>query len=167
MIYSTFATLRDADQAYMDLLQLGANLQDLIVISRESFADPVLQIDDGTLGMAPRRPEFLYTHRTICDAPDVFGDGSPPLRRSPFGDNPGDKGIASGLNYAGDLYERVLELGFSGETAQRLEGAILDGGAILIARVPSGPINDIQAWFLIERSSGVSLAQLPVGPYVI
>lgn len=162
IIYATFRDSDKVDQAFVDLLQLGVDPQDLIVLTRRSYRDPALHVDGGLPGVTG------HAH----SGPYVAEDGvsqdaqAEPGRHTPFADETGGIGIEDSLESEGDLTSRFIELGFGNQMAANLENTVIDGGAILIMRSPSGAIDDVQAWAVVERSGGTGLAQMRSGPYV-
>ncbi len=163
-IYATYSSPENANHAFVELLQRGANFFDLILLTRRSYQSTGSLTDDGRLDVPTRGPiELEHT----SDVPlGIDTDMYPAEYRHPFSDGPGGIRLLDNLRQPGDLAACLRELGFHDEIARNIETTVLDGGAMLISRTPSGPVEDLQAWEALERCGGTILSPAQTNPYL-
>ena len=165
-IYAKYRSPEMADGAFMEFLQRGANLLDLVVITRSTFQDPDCKTDDGRLAVSERQELGHEPFR-----PDVFIPQIPPEEeilnyRDPFEVTEDGICLLDRLKYPGDLVSCLQDLGFDTHSAQDAEASVLDGGAVLILRVPSGPVDEVQGWETIQRNGGTAMMPSGANPYL-
>jgi len=159
-IYASYPTADKADLAFMELLQRGANLLDMTVVTRRAY-DITAESDDGRL----RADE----HGCLASPPmppDDLPAGYSAVERDPFSPEPGGVQILDNLAYPGDLAECMKKLGFADQVADDAESAILQGGGLLLVRIPSGAVDETLAWEALERFGGDIVAPIHNNPYL-
>jgi len=165
-IYATFQSPDSADLAFVELLERGVSLLDVVVLTRLAYKEPEPGTEDGRLDIS----EHGQLEHGCADAtpipPEPFALGDVPPVRDPFEQTEGGIRLLDNLTYPGDLAECLQKLGFTEHAAQTTERAMLDGGAILILRVPSGPVEELQAWEAIERFIGTIVVPTQRNPYL-
>ena len=135
IIYAVYGSVEKAHQAFGELLQRGASLLDLVVITQATY-----QID--------ARVEDI------------------PVSQDPFGVTPGGIRLLHSLRDAGDLADCLQDMGFGEQAAEAMERTVLEGGAAIILRVPSGALEVLQAWEAIESHGGTILTPIHNRPYL-
>jgi hypothetical protein len=160
-LYATYDGPGTANDAFVELLQRGVSYMDVVLISKRTYRDPAFDADDGRLDV----PESVVL-ASDENAPVIPPEEDIPMRKDPFGEIPGGMWLLDNMRYAGDLTTCLKELGFSRDLARDMETSVLQGGAILILRVPSGPVDDIQGWQAMERHGGTILTPRYNGPYL-
>jgi len=165
-IYAKYRSQEMADQAFLELLQRGVNLLDLVVITRRTFQNPDFDTDDGRLSIYERQEVEQEPLPSVASLPPIPYDEALPPNRDPFEVTPAGVRILDSLRYPGDLSECLHDLGFAHREAQDVENTVLNGGAALILRVPSGPVEEFQAWEAIERNGGAILNPIQSRPYL-
>ncbi len=164
VIYATFHDPAKVDQVALELLERGLDSQDLIVLTRGSFRDSTIHDDQGPLNLAEALEQLQ-----IPEGSSNIDPGAVDMEltfRDPFGGDDGGKGIDADLRSEGDLAQKLVALGFGEQMSQSLERTVLSGGALMIMRSPSGPVDDVQAWEIVERYGGTGLAQMRSGPFL-
>jgi len=165
-IYATFETPYKADEAFLMLLEQGVSLLDMVVITRKAYKDQPLGESDGRLDVA-EIGQLEHGCLTAVSTPrDPNDKAEMPTCRNPFEDEIGGIRLLENLAYPGDLTECLKKLGFKEEVARDAETSMLEGAALLIVRVPSGPVGDVQAWEIIERFDGIVLAPIHNSSYL-
>lgn len=159
IIYATYRSPGEADQAFVELLQRGASILDLAIITQHTYQDNA-GTDDGRLDIS----EPLFERGVGMIAPPEPGHVAEP--RDPFLDPPAGIRMLDNLHYPGDLAGCLSLLGFAEPAALDIETMVLRGGAFLILRIPSGPVNDMQAWEAVERYGGTVMAPAQSHPYL-
>lgn len=160
-IYASFGSNDKADQAFVDLLERGASVLDLVVITQKAYDQSGDRPSDGELP--------VEEHGCLASPPPLPAEvleNNPYLERDPFSPEPQGVKILDNLAYPGDLTLCLEKLGFNEQLAQDAESAVLRGGAFLIARIPSGSVDEYQAWEVIERFAGNIVAPINKNPYL-
>jgi hypothetical protein len=165
-LYAMYTSPANANDAFVELLQRGAGYMDILLITKRTYKDPAFDPDDemldvpGTVQMPDMSPHSAGDPESIPPEENI------PLQSSPFGDIPGGMWLMDNLRYPGDLTACLRELGFARDLARDLETSVLQDGALLIMRAPSGPVDDNQGWQTMERHGGAVVAPRLGNPYV-
>lgn len=164
-LYSTFHTPQKANETYAELLQRGASGGDVIAINRHSYKDPALDFEE-TIFELPEPILLVSEPAAEWETAGMPPEENIPKRDDPIGDVPGAVWLLDNMVYPGNLAACLRELGFTREAARNIETNVLDGGALLVMRVPSGPLDDEQTWQVIERKGGTVVTPVSRNPYL-
>ncbi len=157
-IYTTFRDSDQAGAAFDELLTQGASLLDVAVINEHAYQAPEIDTADGQM------------EHGCSGSEENPIDGEAPLEipecLDPFEDAPCGIHILDNLTYPGDLSNCLNVLGFARPVAQQMEATVLEGGALLILRLPSGSINEEVAIDVMEAFGGSTLTTSHFRPYL-
>jgi hypothetical protein len=146
ILYSEFRTPEEANLAGEELASRGVDHGDMLVITKYSYKDPAFDADDE---------RFELLEPVVMDFGDMPVQGSTqPARTDPFGEVSGEVWLLNNMRFPGDLTKRLRDLGFSRKEAFQLEKAMIDGGAIMMLRLPSRSIDEFGAAGIIKRYQG-------------
>jgi len=183
-IYATYASPERADLVFVQLLECGASLLDIVVITAKTyqgrFSEPkerevtVMEIaESGDIAF-----DVDQTARESADAAktqpglDMLALDPTQYAKQAYGWDPFEQtedGICllDQLSIPGDLASCLRNLGFSDLTAHQMETLVLNGGALLILRVPSGPVTDLQGMALVQQGDGDLRSPTESNPYMM
>jgi len=165
-IYATYRAPEKADQAFVEFLERGASILDIVVLTKSAYRDAAAGTDDGRLDISEHGllehgcMSAKSTSADSCSAENLTAT------RDPFEEAEGGIRLLDNLSYPGDLKECLKKLGFAEQIAQDMEDAILEGGALLILRVPSGAVEDLQAWEVVGRYGGTIFSPVTNSAYL-
>jgi hypothetical protein len=165
-LYATYDSPNRANQAFVELLQRGVSFMDVLLITQRTYVDPEFPSEDGRLNFPPHDLLDSNSLESAFESPNFPPEEDIPTRGDPFGDTPGGVWLLDTVRYPGDLTSCLKELGFDHQVARDVETVVLEGGAVLIMRVPSGPVDDIQGWQSMERHGGTIMAPRRGNPYL-
>jgi len=172
VICAAFSAKGDAEGAYTDLIQVGACREDLTILSHQVAEASPEAVDDGRLDVPESasddsdstepRPEGASPEPP--DQPDLEGF---PSMRTPFGEVPTGPSLFVTIDKPGDLVPHLMEIGMGMSISRALENVIIAGGAILLARTPTGLVDDILAEQIMQQCGGTGVARSERGPYML
>jgi len=155
-VFATFENPKRANEAFIDLIQQGVSYMDAVVLTRKTYRDSTGDATDGRL--AP--PD------TLGEEAQVVAEPPTPADSDPFRDSKGGMWLIENMRYPGDLTECFKELGFSPELAHETETGLLAGGAIVVVRMPSGPVDEEFGSKILQRHEGAVLPVPKGNPYL-
>jgi len=183
-IYATYASPERADQVFVQLLECGASLLDIVVITTQNYQGRFSEPDDRPLTVQ----EIAETEKIAFDIDQSARESADAAQTPPgidmlaldpaqyakqaYGWDPfeqTDNGVCllDQLSMPGDLASCLRNLGFSDLTARQMETVVLNGGAILILRVPSGSVTELQGVALIQQGDAELRSPTESNPYLI
>jgi len=165
-LYSIYASPSNANDAFVELLQRGVSYLDVVLITKRTYKDPAFDPDEEQLEVPGTIDMLSFGQNPAVDLESMPPEETLPLQNDPFGDIPGGMWLLDRLRFPGDLTASLKDLGFARDLARDLEAGVLQDGALLILRVPSGPVDDIQGWQAMERHGGSIVAPRLGNPYV-
>lgn len=165
-LYATYENPSFANQAFVELLKRGASYMDVILVTKRTYIDTDLEAADGRLDVPPAALIESHVLQVSKDNANTKPESDITEKADPFGEKQGSVWLLESVRYPGDLTNCIIQLGFSDQSAREAETAILEGGAMLIVRVPSGTVDDIQGWRAMKDHGGKILTPKSGSPYL-
>ena len=151
LIIAKFDSIGEAEKAFADLLERDARAEDLTIAAMHVPVEPTLAhkpepVEEGEPadlppGASPPPPD-LPEHEEF------------PTIATPFGLVPGGPRILISDGHSGDLILKLMELGIGDSISLALADTVMAGGALLLVQTPSGDVDELLAWQVIEQCGG-------------
>lgn len=164
VILAMFEAPSEAEWAFLEILQIGANPRDVTVFALRTIENPGSPADDGRLSAAEDVPIHEHAPGALPETPDLPPAEYLPTFVTPMGEVPAEEGEFLQPEHPGDLIGRLKELGVGEAVAAVVRDVVMEGGAVLSVNTPTGGIDDFRAWEIIERCGGRGMAVS--GPYL-
>jgi len=166
IVYAAFDSPAGAEWAMSELFSLGAHAHDVTLVALRTPENPAPEPENGRLSVAHDESPIERPEGALPETPELPEAEDLPTLSTPFGDVPGDPVFVVEANYPGELCSILNKLGVPESIAKLLEQVTMSGGAVLLARTPSGDVDERTAWQTIDLSGGRRVMSSAKGIYL-